>query len=393
MKQLTPTNPSEIYSQILSNYHSYRNDSRKRIILMAGHAMPVPDFENNTLRLSLGSLVNDELRSLMQQDTMLTFSEYTFEIAARECARLKSYGMHVQIAILINDITHVKEVYDHVCNRINKDPASSVYGLAQNKIKTVKQLTEELLEPFYSDEKLPRPYRRSMDKYGLTLDDIVHTTTNRFYVTNTGKTKQRNEKQFCLIEKRLQDKFTEYVKGVPEYKEVFQYLKKLDIFMLYRLIASKIDPQFPWGVEMGVLEGDAGLKAEQAALGIIESAYPTFRISSMKKFCAKKPTADGEPGGIDCSKEVISFAGALIGMNAHISVSMPSLYKRPQEFKETALLLYVPMGCYVAVTFGMIVFDTLFKPEGHHIDFHVMPFASRAENTDFDILRQLDDVM
>lgn len=339
--------PRDVLAFIKNRYTSFKEHTDARILIMAGHAMP---FNlGNKVFLSLHSQVSDEVLAKMKLEKMHTFSEYTFDLGCQIVSALKHDGFHAQLVILINNITHILDAY-HADANIQP-------GSTGEKIYTTDDLRHMLVADFHSDTKLPEPYFRSLMNYGLTLADIVSHDIPQLHVTKQGNKKWKTEKIYYFPEMTLQNNITRYTSKSDLLKKPFGILRDMN---------------------------------ESALLELIEGYPDLHHILKDDFFCAQKDVP-GMPGGLDCSKEMISLLSALFGVRDGLSTKTPLLYQPADTFTHNAFIAFIPMGCRNAVNFGSVISQKLIQPTSSYVEIVNIPFASNAEYSDFQILNRLKD--
>lgn len=332
----------------------YKNNQDSRIVIMAGHAMPFA--LENRVYLSLHSLVPDEVLSQMKAEKMLTFSEETFSLGAQVASALKAIGFNVKLLILINDITHVWDAYSHPAN-IKPNSSLDPRNKDADKIHTMDDLRRMLLADFYSDQKLPAPYLQALKENDLGLDDVLSYKVPVIHLTKGGRRKEVTQTVYCVRELTLQNNFDRFTEQSPLLKVPFGKKRNVNEEALLSFMAN--DP-----ILKGVLEEI--------------------------KFCAQKDTPN-MPGGIDCSKEMISLYASVFGVREGVSNKVPLIYQPKEKFSLNAMITFIPMGCRNAVYSGSVINHHLLHPTETDLSIINIPFASNAKNSDFQLLNGLRD--
>ncbi|PCH78551.1 MAG: hypothetical protein COB98_00285 [Flavobacteriaceae bacterium] len=304
-------NIRNIIQTIITKYSFLTEQPKDSVIyLMGGHFMPVLDFDNNKVYPSINGLFPDALSPILTVNKMQRFSLESFEIVCEITQALQKKGCNVKICIIANDVTGLTEIRDHECNKDQK--------------KLMNTYKDELLEDFYTTQKLPAPYLKILKKWKLCLNDIKTDTT-------IFPNKKKLTPIFCFKENAMHEKLRRLIR---DNKDIF----KEKIVYTYK---DKNNPNK------------------------YEILLPCLTQTSIK-YCSS--ASGGYTGGNRCSIEIVSFVLKLFGGNNFLESceKVPENYK-PATYKNNVLISFIPEGCDNAVSRGYKLYNKIFTPEKRNI--------------------------
>lgn len=164
-KIISVNSKNQIINKILASVKEKQNTE---VVIMAGHFIPVPDFEKNTFYPSIKDILPTKLNKHLDELGMTTFPIFTWRLGCEICRELKKIGVKTKLITIANDTTGINELKLSNYNKSNK---------------TAKKYKKELLEK-YCDKKIPKMYNKILQINKLTNKDILSIKNNK-YVTET----------------------------------------------------------------------------------------------------------------------------------------------------------------------------------------------------------------
>jgi cysteine desulfurase/selenocysteine lyase len=178
---------------IEENIREFAKHNDSEIVIMGGHFLGIPDLEKNTFVPSIKPMVPDRLHNLLEEFGMTTFPLVTFDMAAQIVSNLKADGIKAKLFTIVNDTTGINEL------RLSS---------ANKEKKTADQYRRELLSAYVGESGIPSVYMDILNKYNLTLNDVLKFGDNYF---TRETTLRKNFKHFVSKNKKF---FT----GIIDYK-------------------------------------------------------------------------------------------------------------------------------------------------------------------------------
>lgn len=314
------TNSKEIADWIIQEHLIHKRKINDSIIyLMGGHFMPALDYEKNEAYPSIGDLASNNAKKYMKISRMDRFSTGSFEIVCEVTSLLKEKGLQVKICIIANDRTGLTKLRNSDSNKKDK--------------KIIADYKKTLLKDFYSDQYLPSVYLKTLQKFNLSLNDVVPDYTTEKSSTNK-KRKHLIRPIYCFRENKLHENFRKLVRNN---KDVF----KNKIEYIYQEKNGQTIDEFE----------------------IILPCLETPKI----QYCAV--TEDIYVGGNHCSIEIAEFTLRLLGGDGELSNcnAIPKRYKSIPKYKNSLLISFIPQACDKAVERGYQLYNKLFLPMNRNI--------------------------
>lgn len=151
--------------EIEENIREFAKQGGAEIIIMGGHFLGIPDTEKNTFYPSIATMIPERLHAVLEEFGMTSFPLVTLDIAAKTVANLKADGIKAKLFIIANDTTGINEL------RLSS---------ANTEQKTADQYRQELLTRFAGEAGIPEIYMNILNRYGLSLQDVVKFGDNYF---------------------------------------------------------------------------------------------------------------------------------------------------------------------------------------------------------------------
>ncbi len=142
------------------------NPRETEVVVMGGHFLAIPDMQENKLWPSIKPLLPERLHGLLEEFGMTSFSLYTWELACKLVASLKSDGVSAKLVIIANDTTGINELRLSSANINNK---------------TAEDYRDELLSQFAGKDGVPEDYLVIAKKYKLGKRDILKNGKDYFW--------------------------------------------------------------------------------------------------------------------------------------------------------------------------------------------------------------------
>lgn len=142
------------------------NPQDTEILVMGGHFLGIPDALENTFWPSVRPMVPERLHEHLEGFGMTTFPLFTWELACKTVADLKSQGYAAKLSIIANDTTGINEL------RLTS---------ANKEQKSAETYREEMLAAFKEDGDLPLRYVEVLKKYKLSKRDILKNGKDYFF--------------------------------------------------------------------------------------------------------------------------------------------------------------------------------------------------------------------
>lgn len=151
--------------QVEENIREFSKQNDSEILIMGGHFLGIPDMEKNTFYPSIAAMIPDRLHGVLEEFGMTKFPLVTFDLAAQMVSRLKNDNIKAKLFIIANDTTGINEL------RLSS---------ANKEKKTADKYRQELLAAFAGEMGIPHVYLEILEKYNLTLQDVVKFGDNYF---------------------------------------------------------------------------------------------------------------------------------------------------------------------------------------------------------------------
>ncbi len=148
------------------------------IVVMGGHFLAIPDYENNTFWPSIQGMLPEKLYPSLEEFGMTSFPVFTWNMACRIVSHLQNKGYKAKLAIIANDTTGINEL------RFSENNTDK---------KTAESYREDLFKKFNDQKGLPDEYIKILKRNKLHLKDIIKDGP-RYYFRET--TLRANFKKF-----------------------------------------------------------------------------------------------------------------------------------------------------------------------------------------------------
>jgi len=134
------------------------NPRETAVVVMGGHFLAIPDMQENKFWPSIKPLLPERLHGLLEEFGMTSFPIFTWELACKTVANLKSQGTNAKLIIIANDTTGINELRLSNANKTGR---------------TAESYRDEIIQQFAGDEGIPKEYLDIAKKYKLGKKDIV----------------------------------------------------------------------------------------------------------------------------------------------------------------------------------------------------------------------------
>ncbi len=146
--------------------NSVKKPKETSVIVMGGHFLGIPDYEENKFWPSIKDILPEKLHGLLEEFGMTNFPLFTFDVAAEIVASLKKKKINAKLLIIANDTTGINEL--------------SLSSANKNK-KTAEQYKKELLKTFSGKDGIPDLYKKILFQKNLNKNDIITSGKDCFF--------------------------------------------------------------------------------------------------------------------------------------------------------------------------------------------------------------------
>jgi cysteine desulfurase/selenocysteine lyase len=310
-KTIAPVNSKIAIIQKIIN--SINEKENTEVYIMAGHCIGIPDVKTNTFYPSIKPLLPDYLHGLLDEFGMTSFPLYTWEFGCEIVKELKNKGYKAKLIPVLNDTTGINELRMAPVNLKDK--------------KTAEIYRNELVEKFKAPQ-LPKLYIESLEKYGLSLEDVISDDKNKF-----------------MTEHLLRERFKVFIDKNKEYfEQVIQY--------------NSDKEAKDWDLSINILDNQE----------IKTCRFDTF---------------NSKTGGRFCIIEVCQLIAELFGKSPHLGFKYTSerVLNPKSNSRNKIFVMLSPAMCDDAITRGAELYIKLMlqeRGEGQFKFFNI-PFGPDAE--------------
>ena len=161
-KNIIPVNSkSQIISKILTGI---RDKENTEVVIMAGHFLAIPDFEENTFHPSIKGMLPEKLHKYLDELGMTNFPVYSWQMGCEIVKILKQNKVKAKLITIANDTTGINEL------------RLSEYNKSK---KTAEDYRNDLLNK-YSTPKIPDYYNKILQRFNLSTKDILTVSSNKY---------------------------------------------------------------------------------------------------------------------------------------------------------------------------------------------------------------------